>query len=101
MPSVPSYGYDSNDRMAGDTYDDNGNTITSNGLTYGYDFENRLVSRNGSPALAFVYDHDGNRVRKNVAGVTTYFLVDEQKPNTQDGCVGTGADSGGSPGTVA
>ncbi|NOS72800.1 MAG: hypothetical protein HOP33_23100 [Verrucomicrobia bacterium] len=28
----------------------------------------------------FVYDHDGNRVRKSIAGVTTYFLVDDQNP---------------------
>jgi len=57
-----------------------GNTTLSGGFTYTYDFENHLKTRNGTPALSFAYDHDGNRVSKTVAGVTTYFLVDEQNP---------------------
>ena len=65
--------------MDGNTYDDNGNTIGSPGNTDQYDFEDRLISRN-SGAVQFVYDGDGNRVRKTVAGVTTYYLVDDQNP---------------------
>ncbi|HEY5910420.1 MAG TPA: RHS repeat-associated core domain-containing protein, partial [Verrucomicrobiae bacterium] len=77
-----SYTYNNNDRLTttGTTYDSNGNTITSGGFSYGYDFENRLVSRNGTPALSFAYDHDGNRVKKTVGSSVTYYLVDEQNP---------------------
>ena len=55
------------------------NTTVSGGLTYGYDFEDHLTSRNGSPALTYISDHDGNRVRKTAA-TTTYYLVDELNP---------------------
>src|SRR5438128_10364393 len=69
-----------NDRLLTDGYDANGNTTLSGGFTYTYDFENRLKSRKGTPALSFSYDHDGNRVSKTVGSSTTYYLVDEQNP---------------------
>src|SRR5437870_870015 len=75
-----SYSYSSNDRLLTDGYDNNGNTTLSGSYAYTYDFENRLKTRNGTPALSFGYDHDGNRVSKSVDGATTYFLVDEQNP---------------------
>ena len=74
-----SFSYDSNDELTTDEYDVNGNTTTSDGHTYGYDFENRLVSKDGS-AVALVYDGDGNRVAKTVAGVTTKYLADDLNP---------------------
>ncbi len=88
VPSVPSYAYDNDDRLDNDImpstpstyFDANGNTVSIDGYAYTYDFENRLVARNGSPALSFAYDHDGNRISKTVGGATTYFLVDEQNP---------------------
>ena len=55
----------------------NGNTTASNVLGYVYDFENRLVRQGG---ITIVYDGDGNRVSKTVAGVTTTYLVDDQNP---------------------
>ena len=71
--------YDSNDQLATDAYDVNGNTTSSNGHTYGYDFENRLRSKD-SGAVTIVYDGDGNRVAKTVGGATTKYLVDDLNP---------------------
>jgi RHS repeat-associated protein len=80
VAGVPSHSstYDANDRLTSDTYDPNGNTTVSNGNTYNYDFENRLVSLStqNSGLSTFLYDGDGNRVAKTVAGVTTNYLVD-------------------------
>ena len=65
--------------MTTDSYDANGNTTSSGGHTYGYDFENRLVSKDGS-AVTVVYDGDGNRIAKTAGGVTTKYLVDDLNP---------------------
>lgn len=67
--------YDSNDRLTSESYDNNGNTIASNGNNFTYDFENRLTSMNGG-LVSFVYDGDGNRVARTVNGVTVRYLVD-------------------------
>ncbi len=80
LAPVPAglWNYDANDRFtAGDTYDDNGNTVISGGIANGYDFENHLIQKAG---VSIVYDGDGNRVQKTVAGVTTKYLVDTQNP---------------------
>ena len=82
LPAINTwdYSYDANDRIAGfaaPAYDNNGNTISSADIADGYDFENRLVLHGG---MTFVYDGDGNRVAKTVAGVTTSFLVDTVNP---------------------
>ena len=71
--------YDSNDRLGTDQYDSNGSTTGSDGKTYRYDFENRLIAVNeGTPnEIRIVYDGDGNRVAKTVGGVTTKYLVDD------------------------
>lgn len=76
---VPSqaFTYDNNDRLTSDTYDANGNTIGSGGVNYTYDYENRLVTKNGTEVV-IVYDGDGNRVAKTVGGVMTRYLVDTQ-----------------------
>jgi RHS repeat-associated protein len=72
------WNYDANDRYTmGDTYDNDGNTVSSGGIADVYDFENRLVQQAG---LSIIYDGDGNRVSKTVAGVTTKFLVDDVNP---------------------
>jgi RHS repeat-associated protein len=72
-----AYGYDANDRLAADTYDQDGNTTVSGGNTFTYDFENHLETEN-STAVTLVYDGDGNRVSKIVGGVTTKYLVDDR-----------------------
>jgi YD repeat-containing protein len=81
VPSTSS-AVDANDRLTSDSYDANGNTITSNSNGYVYDFENRLLKLNaGTPQeVRFVYDGDGNRVAKTVSGLTTKFLVDANNP---------------------
>jgi RHS repeat-associated protein len=76
-----SFTYDPDDRLNTETYDANGNTLTSGGKTFTYDFENRLKSMTaGSVAVTIQYDADGNRVAKTVNGVTTRYLVDDLNP---------------------
>jgi len=76
-----SFTYDPDDRLNTETYDANGNTLTSAGRTFAYDFENRLKSMTeGSTSVTIQYDADGNRVAKTVNGVTTRYLVDDLNP---------------------
>jgi len=79
LNAVPggTFSYDANDRLTTDTYDANGNTISSGGITNTYDFENRLLTHG---AVTLVYDGDGNRVSETVGGTTTKFLVDSLNP---------------------
>jgi len=70
--------FDANDRISGDTFDANGNTLGSGGIDYTYDFQDRLLTATGG--ISETYDGDGNRVSSTVAGVTTKFLVDEHTP---------------------
>ena len=78
VPAVPALvsAYDDNDRITTQSYDANGNVL-NDGFANGYDFENHLVQRRG---VTLVYDGDGNRVAKTVAGVTTNFLVADLNP---------------------
>lgn len=80
LAAVPSglFSYDANDRLTTDTYDNNGNTISSAGISSSYDFEDRLIAHG---AVSIVYDGDGNRVAETVAGVTTRYLVDDRNPS--------------------
>ena len=75
-----TFTYNANDQLTTDNYDANGSTTNSAGNTYGYDVENRLTNYN-SGAATYVYDGDGNRVRKTVSGVTTYYLIDDRNPS--------------------
>jgi hypothetical protein len=45
LPGAMSYSYDSNDRLTTDTYDNDGNTTVSGGITNTYDFENHLLKQ--------------------------------------------------------
>jgi YD repeat-containing protein len=84
--SIPGIGsgaftYDADDRLNTETYDANGNTLTSGGKTFTYDFANRLKSMTeGTVAVTLAYDADGNRVAKTVNGVITRYLVDDLNP---------------------
>ena len=69
-----TFSFDANDRIAADTSDANGNTLTSNSTIYTYDFLDRLSTATGG--IALVYDGDGNRVGRN----TTHYLIDDQTP---------------------
>ena len=80
LAPVPAglWNYDADDRFtAGDTYDADGNTVSSGGIANVYDFENHLIQKAG---VSIVYDGDGNRVSKTVAGLTTTYLVDTLNP---------------------
>ena len=72
-----SYSYDNNDRLTTDTYDTDGNTISSAGTASTYDFENRMLTHG---AVSMVYDGDGNRVSETAGGVTTKYLIDSLNP---------------------
>ena len=74
-----NFSYDANDQLSTDIYDANGNTTSSGGHTYAYDFENRVVSKDAG-AVTIQYDGDGNRVAKTVGGVVTRYLVDDLNP---------------------
>jgi len=66
---------------AGVSYDVHGNLRSRAGASYGWDSENRLVSRSGSGArIDLAYDVDGNRVWKDGGGRVTYYLVDDLNP---------------------
>ncbi len=67
--------YDANDRLNGDTYDQNGSTTAAAGTSYAYDSDGKLTEVGGGQ-VRYVYDGDGNRVSKTVGGVTTKYLVD-------------------------
>jgi RHS repeat-associated protein len=77
IPSGGLMSYDANDRLLLDTYDANGNTTWSAGISSAYDFENHLTQQG---SVTIVYDGDGNRVGESVAGVTTRYLVDTLNP---------------------
>ncbi len=70
--------YDANDRISGDTFDANGNTLTSRGHTFRYDFEDRLTQYD--TAVLMAYDGDGNRVARGESAATIRYLIDEQTP---------------------
>jgi RHS repeat-associated protein len=74
-----TFSYDANDWLSTESYDNNGNTLTSGGRTFAYDFANRLKAMNGG-AVTMLYDGDDNRVAKTAAGVTTSYLVDDANP---------------------
>jgi RHS repeat-associated protein len=72
-----TFAYTGNDRLTTDSYDANGNTTNSAGNTYRYDPENRLTNAIvGGTSIIYVYDGDGNRVRKIVGTTTNSYLVD-------------------------
>lgn len=58
------------------TYDAAGNMIYDGAHSYTYDAENRLISVDGGSTATYIYDANGQRVRKTVGGVSTDFLRD-------------------------
>jgi YD repeat-containing protein len=74
-----SFSYNLDDEASTDSYDLNGNTISTGGQALSYDSENRLTSMNGGQ-VTLLYDGDGNLVAKTANGVTTRYLVDHMNP---------------------
>ena len=73
--------YDANDRLTDETYDANGSTLAANGWTYGYEFEDRLVTATkAGVSVAMQYDGDGNRVVRTEGATTVRYLVDDLTP---------------------
>jgi RHS repeat-associated protein len=85
--ATTNYAYDQNDRLDNDTsatsastlFDGNGNTTTFIGVTYAYDFENRLLTSSAG-SVTMTYDGDGNRVKKVSSSGTTFYLIDDRNP---------------------
>ncbi len=61
-----------------ETYDQDGNVISTGGKSFAYNSQNQLVSMGNTVGLA--YDGDGNRVAKVANGTTTRYLVDDLNP---------------------
>ncbi|MGH7951237.1 MAG: RHS repeat-associated core domain-containing protein, partial [Limisphaerales bacterium] len=78
--AAQSPSYNSDDELSSDNYDANGSTTNSSGNSFAYDVENHLTNYNNG-AATYIYDGDGDRVRKTVSGVTTYYLVDDNNPS--------------------
>jgi len=79
VASVSITGFNADDWMSPETYDSNGNTLTTGGKSFSYDSENHLMSMNGG-TVKLIYDGDGNRVAKIANGVITQYLVDDLNP---------------------
>jgi RHS repeat-associated protein len=74
--------YDANDRVSGESFDANGDQLTREGKTQGWDSQDRLVSTSGGAGASVhvYYDGDGNRVAVDVGGSLVSYLVDDQNP---------------------
>ena len=77
LPSQ-SFSYNFNDQPTVDSFDDNGNTVTSGGHTFLYDYEDRLTQFDATVGMQ--YDGDGNRVSRTENGTEVRYLVDEMNP---------------------
>jgi RHS repeat-associated protein len=80
LGGVPSgsWGFNADDEISSETYDPNGNVLTTHGMTYTYDSENHMMLASGNgKTITMVYDAFGNRVAKTVNGVTTQYLVED------------------------
>jgi RHS repeat-associated protein len=73
-----SYSYNADDELSTETYDANGNTLTTGGKSFTYDSENHLTSMTAPGSVVRIfYDAFGNRVAKTVNGITTRYLVED------------------------
>ena len=68
----PTYG--TNDWLASDSYDSDGNATSSSSIAYQYDYADRLTNA-GSGSVAIAYDADGNRIKKVASGTTLYLVA--------------------------
>ena len=76
LPSQ-SFSYNFNDQPTVDSFDDNGNMVSSAaGHTFLYDYEDRLTQYDAQVAMAY----DGNRVSRIEGGFERRYLIDELNP---------------------
>jgi len=57
-------------------YDAAGNMINDGTHSYAYDAENHLTQVDGGATATYIYDPNGNRVRKNSGGSWTEYFYD-------------------------
>jgi len=75
--------YSPDDLLSTESYDLNGNVLSTGGRSFTYDSENRLIAMTGGAAgsqVAIQYDGWGNRVAETINGATTRYLVDDLNP---------------------
>ena len=78
-----SFIFNLDDELSSETYDANGNVTSTGGKSFTYDSENHLVSMSATGTSAsIIYDAFGNRVSKTVNGLTTQYLVEDDKNPT-------------------
>ena len=78
-----SFNFNADDELSSETYDANGNVLSTGGKSFSYDSENHLVTMSVSgTSVSIIYDAFGNRVSKTVNGVTTQYLVEDDKNPT-------------------
>jgi RHS repeat-associated protein len=81
--SAGSWNFNADDEVSSETYDANGNVTSTGDKLFTYDSENHLVSMSTTGTSAsIIYDAFGNRVSKTVNGVTTQYLVEDDKNPT-------------------
>jgi len=69
--------YNTNDWLTMDSYDNNGNTTSSAGVGYQYNYANRLTNAN-SGGVIIIYNAAGDRISKKVGTTNTLYLVDDR-----------------------
>jgi len=73
-----TWNFNADDMLSSETYDNNGNVLTTGGKSFTNDSENHMTSMTASgTAVSMTYDGFGNRVSKTVNGVTTKYLVED------------------------
>lgn len=91
IAEVTNYSYTANKLMSSTgakafnfTYDNNGNTVSENQKTYIYNQNQRLIkvtdTRTGTDTAVlgeYLYNANGQRVKKVTSGKTTYFIYDQ------------------------
>jgi hypothetical protein len=61
--SSGGWGFNADNEISGESYDQNGNVTAADGKTFSYNSQNQLVSMTASGTSAIItYDGDGNRV---------------------------------------
>ena len=85
LPDIPSgtFSFNADDELSSEAYDNNGNVIAEGGKAFTYNSQNQMITMTGSGTSAsIVYDAFGNRVAEMMNGVTTRYLVEDDKNPT-------------------
>ena len=78
-PHPSSLGFDANNRIvpgSGVTYDAAGNVTADGSHSYGYDAEGHLFQVDGGSAASYVYDANGQRIRKTTGVSSVDYVYD-------------------------